>query len=140
MKRVLIVESEIVPRLLYQAKFQAAGFEAIAVGSKKEALAVFQRHIIDLVVIDLFAQNYRSLEIIEALWETKPKLPILANAAIYDFWKHAHEHIQEVYAVLTPELKILVEDAKRLAGYSSKLDVRTQSSFTAARNGKVAIY
>jgi hypothetical protein len=74
------------------------------------------------------------------LWETKPKLPILANSAIYDFWKHAHEHIQEVYAVLTPELKILVEDAKRLAGYSSKLDVRTQSSFTAARNGKVAIY
>ena len=93
MKRVLIVESEIVPRLLYQAKFQTVGFETIAVGSRKEALAVFQRHIIDLVVIDLFAKNYRSLEIIHALLEAKPKLPILANGAIHDFWKHAHEHI-----------------------------------------------
>jgi hypothetical protein len=36
------------------------------------------------------------LEIIEALWEMKRK-PILASAAIYDFWKHAHEHIQEIY-------------------------------------------
>jgi hypothetical protein len=44
---VLIIESEIVPRLLYQAKFQTAGFEAMLA--------------------------------------TKPKLPILANAAIYDF-------------------------------------------------------
>lgn len=138
MKRVLIVESEIVPRLLYQAKFQAAGFEAIAVGSKKEALAVFQRHIIDLVVIDLFAKNYRSLEIIEALWETKPKLPILTNAAIYDFWEHAHEHIQEVYAALTPDLAILVEAAKRVAGRSAKTP--SPNLFTSARNGKAASY
>ncbi len=138
MKRVLIIESEIVPRLLYQAKFQTAGFEVIAVGSPKEALAVLQRHIIDLVVIDLFAKNYRSLEIIEALWQTKPKLPILANAAIYDFWKHAHEHIQEVYAALAPDLAILVETAKRLAGRSAKTPA--SNLFTSARNGKLGLY
>lgn len=138
MKRVLIIESEIVPRLLYRAKFQTAGFEVIAVGSQKEALAVLQRHFIDLVVIDLFAKNYRSLEILEALWETKPKLPVLANAAVYDFWKHAHEHIQEVYAALTPDLAILVEAAKRLAGRSAKSPTSTLS--TSARNGKAAIY
>jgi DNA-binding NtrC family response regulator len=138
MKRVLIIESEIVPRLLYQAKFQTAGFEVIAVGSKKEALAILQRHIIDLVVIDLFAKNYRSLEIIEALWQTKPKLPILANAAIYDFWKHAHEHIQEVYAALTPDLAILIETAKRLAGKNTKSP--TSTLFTSARNGKLGLY
>jgi DNA-binding NtrC family response regulator len=138
MKRVLIIESEIVPRLLYQAKFQTAGFEVMAVGSKKEALAVLQRHIIDLVVIDLFAKNYRSLEIIEALLETKPKLPILASAAIYDFWKHAHGHIQEVYAALTPDLTILVEAAKRLPGRSAKTP--TPNLFASARNGKLGLY
>jgi DNA-binding NtrC family response regulator len=138
MKRVLIIESEIVPRLLYQTKFQAAGFEVIAVGSPKEALAVFQRHIIDLVVIDLFAKNYRSLEIIEVLLTMKPKLPIFANAAIYDFWKHAHEHIQEVYAALMPDLTILVEAAKRLAGRNAKTP--TPNPFTSARNGKLGLY
>jgi DNA-binding NtrC family response regulator len=137
-KRVLIIESEIVPRLLYQAKFQTAGFDAIAVGSKKEALAVFHRQIVDLVVIDLFAKNYRGLEIIETLWKTKPKLPILANAAIYDFWNHAHEHIQEVYAALTPDLTILVEDAKRLAGRSAKTPA--PNPFASARNGKLGLY
>jgi DNA-binding NtrC family response regulator len=142
MKRVLIIESEIVPRLLYQTKFQTVGFEAIAVGSRKEALAAFQRHIIDLVVIDLFAKNYCSLEVIQALLEIKPKLPILANGAIHDFWKHAHEHIKDIYAALTPDLNTLVEEAKRLVGHPSKLDVRTQtpSRFTAVRNGKLAIY
>jgi DNA-binding NtrC family response regulator len=138
MKRVLIIESEIVPRLLYQAKFQTAGFASIAVGSRKEALAVFQRHIIDLVVIDLFAKNYRSLEIIQALLETKPKLPILANGAIHDFWKHAHEHITDVYAALTPDLNIQVEEAKRLVGREARL--LTPSTFAPARSGKMAIY
>ncbi len=137
MKRVLIIESEIVPRLLYQAKFQTAGFEVFAVGSQKAALAVLQRHIIDLVVIDLFAKNYRSLEIIEALWKMKPNLPILASAAIYDFWKHAHEHIQEVYAALMPDLKILVETAMRLAGRSAKTP--KPNLLTSARNGKLGL-
>jgi DNA-binding NtrC family response regulator len=138
MKRVLIIESEIVPRLLYQAKFQTAGFEAIAVGSGKEALAVLRRQIIDLVVIDLFAKNYRSLEIIQALLEMKPNLPILANGAIHDFWKHAHEHIKEVYAALTPDLNILVEEAKRMAGRDAR--AQTPSSFTAVHHGKLAAY
>ncbi len=138
MKRVLIIESEIVPRLLYQAKFQTAGFETIAVGSGKEALVVFQRHLIDLVVIDLFAKNYRSLEIIEALLETKPKLPIIANTAIFDFWKHAHEHIEEVYAALTPDLKVLVEEAKRLVGRNAKTP--TPRLYTSVRGGKLVIY
>jgi CheY-like chemotaxis protein len=80
MTRVLIVESEIVPRLLYQAKFQSAGFEVIAVGSGKEALAVLQRQRIDIVVMDLFSKTYRSLEIMEAMIAAKPQLPILPDA------------------------------------------------------------
>jgi len=138
MKRVLIIESEIVPRLLYQAKFQTAGFDTIAVGSGKEALAAFQKHIIDLVIIDLFAKNYRSLEIIRVLLEIKPRLPILANGAIHDFWKHAHEHIKEVYAALTPDLNFLVGEAKRLIGRDVRAPI--QSSFMVARNGKLGLY
>jgi DNA-binding NtrC family response regulator len=138
MKRVLIVESEIVPRLLYQTKFQTAGFETIAVGSRKEALAVFQRHIIDLVVIDLFAKNYRNLKIIHALLAAKPKLPILVNGAIHDFWKHAHEHIKEVYAALSPDLNFQVEEAKRLVGRDAR--AQTKSFFTAAYHGRLAVY
>jgi DNA-binding NtrC family response regulator len=138
MKRVLIIESEIVPRLLYQAKFQTAGFETIAVGSRKEVLAAFQKHIIDLVIIDLFAQNYRSLEIISVLLEAKPRLPILANGAIHDFWKHAHEHIKEVYAALSPDLNFLVAEAKRLIGREARAPI--PGAFREARNGKLSLY
>lgn len=53
------------------------------------------------VVMDLFAKTYRSLEIMEAMISAKPKLPILPDAAIYDFWQHAHENIKEVRAKLT---------------------------------------
>ena len=70
MKRVLIIESEIVPRLLYQAKFQTAGFE--------------------------------------------------------------------VYAALTPDLTILVEAAKHLAGRSAKTP--TPNLLASARNGKLGVY
>jgi hypothetical protein len=41
MKRVLIIESEIVPRLLYQAKFQTAGFEVLPWAPKKQRWRFF---------------------------------------------------------------------------------------------------
>ncbi|MDZ7289013.1 MAG: hypothetical protein ONB44_01395 [candidate division KSB1 bacterium] len=126
---VLIIESEIVPRLLYQAKFQAAGFETIAVGSGQEALAVVQRQKIDIVVMDLFAKTYRSLEIMEALVTTKPQLPILLDAAIYDFWKHAHENIREVYAALTPDLKVLLDETNRLIGKKAPIRMEAQQQY-----------
>ncbi len=130
MKRVvLIIESEIVPRLLYQVKFQSAGFETIAVGSGKEALALLYGQKIDIVVMDLFAKTYCSLEIMEAMIAAKPKLPILADAAIYDFWHHAHENIREVYAALAPDMKALIDEAKRLIGNTPQLRIEAQRQY-----------
>lgn len=66
-KRVLVVEDDLLNRVLYCAVLEGAGFHVVAVDDGAQAVAAVQRFDPHLIIMDINLPNVSGIELIETL-------------------------------------------------------------------------
>ena len=78
MKRVLVIDDELVIRELMQEMLQMGGFESVALPDGSNALSLQRKYFFDLVITDLLMPVYDGISTIIALRKEFPDLKIIA--------------------------------------------------------------
>ncbi len=78
MARILVVEDLRLERLLLEGLLRRAGHETVLACDGAEALEVFGRLTIDVVITDIQMPNVDGLELIAALGAVSPAPPVIA--------------------------------------------------------------
>ena len=78
MPRILVVDDEAIVRKTIQNWLEREGFEVVSTQDGREALSAVETSAIDLVIIDMFMPGIGGLEVIGALRERIPSVPIIA--------------------------------------------------------------
>lgn len=81
---VLVVEDDPFLRDIFQRVLERAGFTVITAAHGKEALASFHKGGISLVLTDILMPELDGFQLIRALKEKAPKLPVIAISNIND--------------------------------------------------------
>lgn len=76
--RILIVDDEQSDRAVQQAILERAGYEVMLAENGAEALEVFHKHAIDIVITDLQMPHVHGFELITALRDLPEPPPIIA--------------------------------------------------------------
>jgi len=78
MPRILVVDDEAIVRKTIQCWLEREGFEVVSTQDGREALAAVGASAIDLVIIDMVMPGLGGLEVIGALRQRMPSVPIIA--------------------------------------------------------------
>ena len=78
MARVLIVDDDEMDRLLFEAILETSGHELYFALDGEEARLLCSNQSVDIVVTDLHMAPGHGLELIQALTESNPEVPIIA--------------------------------------------------------------
>lgn len=78
MRRILIIDDAANLRLLYQLEFELEGYEAVAVGSGKEALEILAHENIDAVILDFLLPNSGGCNCLMICWHGNDICPSLS--------------------------------------------------------------
>jgi CheY-like chemotaxis protein len=79
--RILCVDDAEVALQVRKLIFQHAGYDVVTARSGEEALEIFQREHVDIVIADHFLSNKSGTEIAREMKEVRPLVPILLVSA-----------------------------------------------------------
>lgn len=74
---VLVIDDELSLRHTLTRLIQAAGFQVTAVADGKDALAVLEKPVFDLVYLDIHLPGVNGLDILRAVRKESPQLPVI---------------------------------------------------------------
>jgi CheY-like chemotaxis protein len=78
MKRILLIEDEESLRTMLRLCLEKLGYAVVEAGDGKEAMALFKKTTVDLVLTDLMMPEKEGLETIRELHKSQPGLKIIA--------------------------------------------------------------
>jgi CheY-like chemotaxis protein len=82
MPRILIVDDDPMQRALISDTLMGAGHETIIASDGRAALETYRDTVVDLVVTDMVMPGLDGLELLKALKEEDPEIPIIAVSGI----------------------------------------------------------
>lgn len=85
MVRILLIEDDANPRLLYRLRLEQVGYEIVAVATGAEALQRFYHEKVDIVILDLGLPDCSGLQLLEEIVSRQPLLPIIIHTG-YELW------------------------------------------------------
>ncbi|MFT4074623.1 MAG: response regulator [Asticcacaulis sp.] len=80
-RQVLILEDSRTQAIIISKMFQRAGYESVCVTDMTTALEQLQTQSFDLLVLDVFIENYNTLDDLEAYRQLAPLVPIAIMTA-----------------------------------------------------------
>lgn len=86
-KKILVVDDEESILLLYREELEEEGYEVFSAMDGEEALKIFERVPIDLVVLDINMPGMDGIGVLRQLKARKPTLPVILSTA-YAEYKH----------------------------------------------------
>lgn len=116
-KRILIIEDEKPIARAFELKLAYAGFEAIIAGDGEEGMALLQKEMYSLILLDLVMPKMDGFKVLETLNEKKIKIPVIVitNLSQEDDEKRAKTlGAKEVFVKSNTPLTILVERVEEL--------------------------
>jgi CheY-like chemotaxis protein len=78
MARVLVVDDQAFARAAAAVALRANGFEVVGMEDGASALKVFERSYFDLVIVDVYMPGMDGVQVIKALRQRAPCVPIIA--------------------------------------------------------------
>lgn len=96
---ILVVEDDPFVRDIFQRVLERAGFKVLTAAHGKEALASFHKGGIGLVLTDILMPELDGFQLIRALKEEAPKLPVIAISVMNDV-KDSRERVMKLGAEL----------------------------------------
>jgi DNA-binding NtrC family response regulator len=78
MPRILVVDDQADVRAMIAMVLRVQHFDIVEVASASEALQAFERSCFDIAVVDIFLQGKSGLDLILAMRERMPDLPVVA--------------------------------------------------------------
>jgi two-component system OmpR family response regulator len=95
-EHLLIVEDDGEMRDLLRKVLEKEGYRVSVAGDGREALAVFARETCDLVVTDMLMPHDGGLELLDAIHQVHPTLPVIIVTAFGDW--HSYSRALELGA------------------------------------------
>ena len=80
-RRVLILEDSRTQAVIISKMFQRAGYDAVCVADKGEALTQLQAQSFDLLVLDVFVETSNTLDELEGYRQLAPQVPVAIMTA-----------------------------------------------------------
>jgi two-component system, OmpR family, alkaline phosphatase synthesis response regulator PhoP len=117
--KVLIVDDDPVMHLLHRHHFERAGYQVIPVSNGRDAIAVAQRELPDIIVMDVMMPDMDGLTAVRELKKSQASkaIPIIVVSAhpLYDISRHESEHVGAALFMSKPFSPAqLLEQVRRL--------------------------
>ena len=104
---VLIVDDEPHPRLLYQEYLSDLGYEALAVGSGREAVELVGKGGIDVVILDIAMPGMDGVEVLTKILDINRQMPVILNTAYGSYQDDFMTWAAEAYVTKSANLNEL---------------------------------
>jgi DNA-binding NtrC family response regulator len=78
MPRILVIDDQADVRAMIAMVLRVQHFDIVEAASASEALQAFERSCFDIVVVDIFLQGKSGVDLIQAMRERMPDLPVVA--------------------------------------------------------------
>jgi DNA-binding response OmpR family regulator len=114
MKRVLIVDDEPHLRLLYEAEFRQAGFEAMTAADAEQGLGLVTNMDIDLVVLDIRMPGMNGIELMQRILDRQKDMPVILNTAYSGYRDNYLTWAADAFVVKSSDVSELIRAAKEL--------------------------
>jgi len=101
---ILVVDDQQIILFLLETHLRQAGFTPLTAGSAAEALALLERHPVDLVISDLVMPGMGGLQLMERVRELHPGIPIIVitangsvEGAVEAMRRGAYDYLEKPY-------------------------------------------
>ena len=112
-KRILLVDDEEGIQLLYREEFEEEGYEVLSAYTGEEALALFAKEPVDLVILDINMPGINGIEVLRRLKEIDPDLPVILSSAYPEYKQDFGSWASEAYIVKSADLSELKATVRR---------------------------
>ena len=126
MAQILLVEDRCNQRRLYEEELTDEGYDVLSAANGCDALALFQQHRPQLVIMDILLPGMNGIEVMERLLVIEPKLPIIVHSA---YSSPSHDFVTwfaRAYVVKSGDLRELKNRVHEALG-ASMIQRETQS-------------
>jgi two-component system, response regulator, stage 0 sporulation protein F len=112
-KRILVVDDEEGIQLLYREEFEDEGYEVLSAYNGEEAMAVFGREGLDLVILDINMPGMNGIEVLRRMKEIDPNLPVILSSAYQEYKQDIGSWASEEYVVKSANLDDLKKAVRK---------------------------
>jgi len=116
MAAILIVEDDKNQRLLLEEEFTAEGYTTITVASGTEALAVLERTMPDLIVLDIAMPGVDGLDLMGRLLGLNNRLPVVIHTAYSSYQDNFMSWAADAYVIKQSNLAELKGTVRSILG------------------------
>ena len=120
---ILVVEDDTNQRALYQEELIDEGYQVLAAGDGKEALAHVRAQKPDLVILDINMPVMDGLDTLSQLLEHDGQIPVIINTAYASYQDSFTTWSADAYIVKSSDLSELKATVKRLLNSKSASSV-----------------
>lgn len=113
-KKLLVVDDEPNIRLLYEAEFEAEGYEILLATSGPEAIEKVEKESPDLVIMDIRMPGMDGIEAMGEILSRDNQLPVIINSAYSHYKENFMSWSADAYVVKSSDLTELKEKVKEL--------------------------
>jgi CheY-like chemotaxis protein len=83
MVRILVIDDQNHVRAAIAAALQAKGFDVVAAENGAAGLKAFDKSAFDLAIVDVFMPGMDGVQLIKAMRERNPSLPVIAISGVH---------------------------------------------------------
>ena len=110
--KILIAEDELIIRDGVREFLEDQGYQVIEAGDGQQALELFQKHSIDLAILDIMLPNLSGIKLLQAI-RSKSQIPIIMLTALTDemtqlksFDEQADDYITKPFSLMVLKKRI----------------------------------
>ena len=116
MKKILVADDEEGIRILYKEELEEEGYEVKVAANGKEALALLDNFIPDLIILDIKMPDINGIDLLQQIRTMFRDLPVILSSAYPEYQQNLATWSSNAYVVKSSNLANLKAVVKKILG------------------------